>query len=127
MATIGTRMARDHPLVGVGPANVAHAYLRYHPTRPQPHLHNNVLQLAVERGLPGLAAWLAVLFVLGLGASRARAEAPLELAPVVALGAIAALLVAGMFEYNFGDSEVAMTFLLLTSLGLEPPPRTETT
>lgn len=126
MATIGVRMLRDHPLVGVGPANLPRAYLGYGPSRPQPHLHNNLLQLAVERGVPGLAAWLTLLYTLAVAAVRTRRTAPLDGTPLMALGALAALLVAGMFEYNFGDSEVAMTFLLLTSLAIEPPPRPET-
>ena len=36
------------------------------------------------------------------------------------LAAVAALFVAGLFEYNFGDSEVEMTFLLLASLAISP-------
>jgi hypothetical protein len=32
------------------------------------------------------------------------------------LGALAAVLVAGLFEYNLGDSEVLMLFLLLTAV-----------
>jgi hypothetical protein len=33
-----------------------------------------------------------------------------------ALATVAALLTAGMFEYNFGDSEVLMLFLILVTL-----------
>jgi hypothetical protein len=32
------------------------------------------------------------------------------------LGAVAAMLAAGMFEYNFGDSEFLMLFLVLVTL-----------
>jgi len=35
---------------------------------------------------------------------------------VAALGALVAILVGGLFEYNLGDSEVLMLGLLLTSL-----------
>jgi hypothetical protein len=34
----------------------------------------------------------------------------------VALGAMAAMLTAGLFEYNFGDSEFLMLFLILLTL-----------
>jgi hypothetical protein len=34
----------------------------------------------------------------------------------VALGALAAMLTAGLFEYNFGDSEFLMLFLILITL-----------
>jgi hypothetical protein len=33
-----------------------------------------------------------------------------------ALAAIAAMLAAGMFEYNFGDSEFLMLFLIIVTL-----------
>ena len=36
--------------------------------------------------------------------------------PAAALAAVTALLAAGMFEYNFGDSEVLMLFLLIVTL-----------
>ena len=36
--------------------------------------------------------------------------------PTAALAAVVAMLAAGMFEYNFGDSEFLMLFLLLVTL-----------
>jgi len=36
--------------------------------------------------------------------------------PATALAAIAAMLAAGLFEYNFGDSEFLMLFLVLVTL-----------
>ena len=42
------------------------------------------------------------------GTQRALASA--------ALAAVTALLDAGLFEYNFGDSEVLMTFLIIVTL-----------
>jgi O-antigen ligase len=51
-------MVRDHPLLGVGPDQVKEAYTDYPWATRRPHLHNNVVQIAAERGLPALAAWL---------------------------------------------------------------------
>ena len=36
--------------------------------------------------------------------------------PTAALAGVVAMLAAGMFEYNFGDSEFLMLFLLLVTL-----------
>jgi hypothetical protein len=36
--------------------------------------------------------------------------------PATGLAAIAAMLAAGLFEYNFGDSEFLMLFLVLVTL-----------
>lgn len=120
MAEAGWRMVKDHPLLGVGPSRVSAAYPRYRssdaPDRRPSHLHNNLTQIAAERGLPALAAWLGLLCVAGRDAWRARRGTAAKASAVAALGAIAALFVAGLFEYNFGDSEVKMLFLFLLAL-----------
>jgi len=36
--------------------------------------------------------------------------------PATGLAAVVAMLAAGMFEYNFGDSEFLMLFLILVTL-----------
>jgi O-antigen ligase len=96
------------------------AYPRYRwpeATHPQqPHLHNNVLQLAAERGLPGLAffAWWAGAAVLAAWREARRGGGAWASAAVLA--ALAAVLLAGLFEYNLGDSEVLMLVLLLTAV-----------
>ena len=82
-----------------------------------PHLHNVPLQIAAERGLPALPSgsgsssrWSAICakrFAAGRHRdARGRRRSP----PIVAL------LAAGLFEYNFGDSEVLMLFLLIVTL-----------
>ena len=74
------------------------------------------LQIAAERGLPALAVWLWFLVVavrelsLGLRRQESRALA------AGGLAAMASMLAAGMFEYNFGDSEFLMLFLVMVTL-----------
>lgn len=122
MAASGLRIVRDHPLVGVGPGMIERVYPRYRlagATDPAvPHLHNNVVQIAAERGLPALALWLwFVVRVLGEEwrlVRRGRAEAGTALAGLVAV------LVAGLFEYNVGDSEVLVLLLVIVTLPIEP-------
>src|SRR4029450_3262840 len=81
-----------------------------------PHLHNNPIQIAAERGLPAVALWLW--FVAAAGISHWRLLRA-KVAPAVAAAGFAAgiaMLAAGMFEYNFGDSEFLMLFLGLITL-----------
>ena len=120
MARAGGRMVRDYPLTGVGPDVVKDVYPEYRDAgavnEVNPHLHNVPMQIAAERGLPALAIWLwfIVTVVRGLlqklRASRHRALA------AGGLAAVAGMLAAGMFEYNFGDSEFLMLLLVLITL-----------
>ena len=81
-----------------------------------PHLHNVPLHIAAERGLPALVVWLGFL-VLVVRALIRRLKAPDTTALAAAgLAAVAGMLAAGMFEYNFGDSEFLMLFLVLITL-----------
>src|SRR5437762_1991653 len=110
-------MARDHPVMGVGPGGVGDIYPQYVDPAAlrmkRGHLHNAPLQILVERGPLALFAWLwlfAAFFLEGqrtlvrLGAHQERARANV----VGSVVATIAFLVAGLFEYNFGDSEVVM-------------------
>ena len=130
MIEIGARIVADRPLTGVGPNMVPVVYDQYRPdyavNTVNPHLHNVALQIAAERGLPALAAW--VWFVLALVGALFRMfrEAPASqvgtspdqrhVLTAAALASTAAMLAAGLFEYNFGDSEFLMLFLVLITL-----------
>lgn len=119
MLEAGRAMVLDHPVTGVGPDMVSRVYPRYRvPWAVQPsnpHLHNVPVQIAAERGLPALAAWLWCIgaLVRGLWATLGRTRTPALTAG--ALAATAAMLAAGLFEYNFGDSEFLMLFLVLVT------------
>jgi O-antigen ligase len=81
-----------------------------------PHLHNVPLQIAAERGVPALVVWLWFVFVLVRDFIRQRRTAVWTFLPNAALAIVAAMIAAGMFEYNFGDSEFLMLFLLLVTI-----------
>jgi O-antigen ligase len=81
-----------------------------------PHLHNVPVQIAAERGLPALAAWLGFIGMLAVGVFQIFRRGQNRVVAAGALAAIAAMLSAGMFEYNFGDSEFLMLFLVLVTL-----------
>ena len=119
---VGLRMVREHPWAGVGPENIPRVYTQYLPPGTTPivgyhdHLHDNLLQMAAERGLPCLVAWLW--FMLALGWHILRIRGRLSSGRWVADAAFAAwlaFLAEGFFEYNFGTSPVLMVFLFLMS------------
>jgi O-antigen ligase len=120
MLQMGVEMIADHPVFGVGPDMVRQVYPLYRPMtaiQPEnPHLHNVPLQIAAERGLPALALWIwfIVALLTGLVDSLKRGRHPMLAA--AAIGGVISMLTAGMFEYNFGDSEFLMLFLVLVTL-----------
>ena len=123
MWSAGLEMIKRHPWVGVGPNNIPEVYPLYLPAGKTPqigyhdHLHNNFVQLAAERGLPCLAAWLWMMGALGWHALRIRRR--LRALPQAtwildaALASWLAFLTEGFFEFNFGTSPVLMVFLFI--------------
>ncbi|MGH7401921.1 MAG: O-antigen ligase family protein [Candidatus Rokuibacteriota bacterium] len=121
----GLAMWRERPLLGVGPGGVKREYPRY--ALPEAfkkrtsHVHNAPLQILVERGVAGLAAWLWIwvaFFVKGIGLlRRLPSDAVGERSLVIgSLAAVVGFLVGGLSEYNFGDSEVVMVAWALMAL-----------
>jgi O-antigen ligase len=119
MMKSGIRIIKDRPLTGVGPDVIIQVYPHYRDASAvnalNPHLHNVPLQIAAERGLPALAVWLWFIVVLVRDLIKRQRGGFPSLANG-ALAAVVAMLAAGQFEYNFGDSEFLMLFLVLVSL-----------
>jgi O-antigen ligase len=115
----GVHIIKDDPLTGVGPDMVIQVYPHYRDkaavNQLNPHLHNVPLQIAAERGLPALAVWVWFIVTLIRDFLRRR-RSELRSLSNAGLAAIAAMLAAGQFEYNFGDSEFLMLFLVLVTL-----------
>jgi putative inorganic carbon (HCO3(-)) transporter len=125
MWSAGLTLVREHPLVGVGPGQVKRLYPEYAPAyavrRHTSHLHNTPLQIAVERGLVGLALWLWVFAAFFARAARVWRRLPTDAREdrslvAGAIAAIAAFLVGGLFEYNFGDTEVLLVAMSVMAL-----------
>jgi O-antigen ligase len=118
----GVDMIREKPVFGQGPRMVENVYPGYRwsaaPNLATPHLHNNALQIAAERGLPCLAWWLWWVAAAMADAWREvrRGRAGARWGAAGALGVLAAVMAAGLFEYNFGDSEILMFTLIATAL-----------
>ncbi len=125
MAAAAGRMIAERPLFGIGPEMVERRYALYrHPTAPRyqvPHLHNNLTQLAAECGLPALAAYLGLMGAAAWAALRGLRKEGGRRGPRADLwlGVLLALLafnVAGLFENNWGDTEVQRPVLFLLVL-----------
>jgi hypothetical protein len=116
-------------MFGVGPEMISHqrgqeptVYERYRasysrsrqPDQSAPPQRAD--QIAAERGLPALAAWLWFLVVAALGVVAADARARVAGCRGRGISALIAMVAAGMLEYNFGDSEFLMLFLGLITL-----------
>lgn len=117
----GIDMVAERPIFGMGPGQVEVLYPRYRwrgaPNAAAPHLHDNMIQIAAERGLPCLAFFFWMVFAAMRDALReARRGARGE--GWIAIGALAvwtAVMAGGLFEYNFGDSEILMLLLLVAA------------
>jgi putative inorganic carbon (hco3(-)) transporter len=134
------QLIKENPWFGVGLTNVNREALKYRGSHAYPdwayqHMHNNFLQIAAERGIIGLIFWVWLLIRFGwdaLGVYRASRISSMDsteasIASLAAFGALTALVVAGIGEYNFGDSEILVLFLFIISApyAFRPEPHQE--
>ena len=124
----GWEMIKAHPWLGLGPELVKERFDEYVPadiSRPLPegwygHLHNVPIHYAAERGVPTALFFLWLLgkmlfdFIQGLRRQRC-AEGRYILHGAVAV--VLAILAAGIFELNLGDTEVLTMFLAIAGCG----------
>jgi hypothetical protein len=116
-----------HLLVGVGMDSIKYHWRQWglfdNGKIPVGHMHSTPLQLALERGIPVLLAWIILLalyarmlfrLVCGLSVDG-WVERGIALG---ALGGLAGFVTSGMVHYNLGDSEVVMIFYLIMGLAL---------
>jgi O-antigen ligase len=119
----GIKIIKDYPLHGTGPKTVDMVFQesKYgldELAKKNVHLHNNLLQIAAERGIPALLAWLAFVAMAFIALIKLVKEKDADYrAPAAgALAALAAFFAAGFFEYNFGDSEVLTLLLFIVTM-----------
>ena len=116
-----------HLLVGVGMNSIIRHWREWGlfdgGRIPLGHMHSTPLQLALERGVPALLAWLMLMFIYGRMLYRLARSGSIEgwIERGIILGALGGLigfLSSGMVHYNWGDSEVVMVFYVVMGLSL---------
>jgi O-antigen ligase len=120
---VGIKIIKEFPIFGTGPDTVDMVFQnpKYglsEEAKKNVHLHNDILQTGAERGIPTLIAWLAFIVWLFLSLLKLLKNKDPSLRPftVAALAALLGLFVAGLFEYNFADSEITMLFLYIITV-----------
>jgi O-antigen ligase len=131
-----------HLLVGVGMDSIESRWREWglfdHGRLPPGHMHSDPLQIALERGVPALIAWLILLglyarmlwqqIALKTVSANAKFADVSDVLPgnliawldynswidrgiaLGALGGLAGFCTSGLVHYNWGDSEVVMVF-----------------
>jgi O-antigen ligase len=115
-----------HLLVGVGMDSIKGHWQEWglfdHGRQPIGHMHSNLLQIALERGVPALIVWLLLLAVYArmlIGIIRASSDLPEAHGLTLgAFGGLAGFFVSGLVHYNWGDSEVVTVFYFIMGLTL---------
>ncbi len=128
----GWRMMLDHPLTGVGDRDLKRVYAQYHQGEEveiQGHLHSNLVQFGAVWGVPGLLLGGAFLLTIPVLLWRRRrawralgAAAPpgAEAWTLAAIAVWTGFNVMGLFEWTFGDAEMALAFFIVVGMGLQP-------
>ncbi len=120
MLRAGAEMVATRPVFGVGLNVVQYVYPQFRTVdaveKKQPHLHNVPMQIAAERGLPALGVWLWFVVTVSVQLARRFRTGDSRYLYAAGLASVAGMLAAGLFEYNFGDSEFLMLFLVLITL-----------
>ena len=113
-----------HLLVGIGMDSIKAHWREWgmfdNGRQPIGHMHSNVLQIALERGVPALILWLlifVVYFNLLWRLVRRTTDFPRGLA-LGALGGTLGFFISGLVHYNWGDSEVVTVFYFIMGLAL---------
>jgi len=119
----GIQIIKEYPIFGTGPNTVEMEFQnpKYglsEEAKQNVHLHNNILQIAAERGIPTLLAWFVFLVWLFISLIKLVPNKDPTLFPltVAAIAAFLAHFAAGLFEYNFADAEVAALFFYMIAI-----------
>ncbi|HSB28232.1 MAG TPA: O-antigen ligase family protein [Pyrinomonadaceae bacterium] len=115
-----------HVLFGVGMDSIKAHWREWglfdHGRLPIGHMHSNLLQIGLERGVPALIVWLILIGVYAgmlwrMVRSSALGSFPRSLA-LGALGGLVGFFASGLVHYNWGDSEVVTVVYLIMGLTL---------
>ena len=113
-----------HLLVGVGIDSLKNHWQEWHlfdeGRLPIGHMHSTPLQFALERGIPTLIVWIIWRFfylrMLWRGFRRKGVNWHERGLLLGAFGGTVGFLSSGLVHYNWGDSEVVMTFYIVMGM-----------
>jgi O-antigen ligase len=114
-----------HLLVGVGIDSIKGHWREWglfdNGRQPIGHMHSNLLQIALERGVPALVVWLSLigLYIRMLWKIvRRETDSFSRGLALGALGGTIGFFTSGLVHYNWGDSEVVTIFYFIMGLCL---------
>lgn len=132
----GVRLVRRHLWFGVGMETVRVHYREWNirgfiQYNVQSHFHSTYLQIAVERGIPALLAWLwfCIAYLVFLVRLIRGLRPQSRFALSVAVGALAGFLAfsfTSFFHYNLGEESLAMIFFFYAGLTIAMERMTKT-
>lgn len=123
----GVKIIKDHPGGGIGVGNIARIYPDYANPKAREvknwgELHNNYIQIAVERGLPGLLFYLwiigSALWYFNKSLSSGAEGDRRQVVSLAAMGVVINFLLLGITECVSNDSEIIMIFWFLVGLAM---------
>ena len=120
---IAPALIKEHP-AGIGFGCLTNEKMKQVFRRVEPHrnhLHANWAQVLVEMGWVGFAlylVWMVKILLNNIGWVRCSSEATEEERGVawVALALLVGLLLNGLVEYNFGDTEMLFIYAFIIGL-----------
>ncbi len=115
-----------HIVVGVGLDSIKGHWREWglfdNGRQPIGHMHSNLLQIALERGVPALIVWFILIALYLRMLWRVTRRAGLDDFPrgvaLGALGGVIGFFTSGLVHYNWGDSEVVTVLYLIMGLCL---------
>ncbi|MEI7485064.1 MAG: O-antigen ligase family protein [Ignavibacteriota bacterium] len=119
---VGVQVFKDHPVLGVGDNEITKVYKLY--KTPEfhgegSHFHSNLVMILVTTGIAGLIFYLLFWISLFYYSIRDFRNATDEFDRTLLWGIILSMIsfhISGIFEWNFGDWEVATLLFYFISL-----------
>ncbi|MCB9030696.1 MAG: O-antigen ligase family protein [Deltaproteobacteria bacterium] len=117
MWQIGVELSAKFPIgIGIDNSELMRSFDKRIPPEHR-HFHNNFINILVETGWAGLILYLCWIFAIFKAGLRNREQFPESFMLYSFAAAILSWQIAGIFEYNFGDSEVILlVFILIGSM-----------
>lgn len=119
---VGMQIFKDHPVLGVGDNQITDVYKLY--KKPEfhgegSHFHSNLVMILVTTGIAGLIFYLLFWISLFYYSIKDFRNAKDEFDRTLLWGIILSMIsfnISGIFEWNFGDWEVATLLYYIISL-----------